>query len=131
MRNDIGFRIMERWIGGRSRAISDCSATIASATTATAPTQDDGERDRFSWPEVSLPEMREVLLAELLDVPALQIRVRFTAALSVPVLWPRQQVVPLDLQSYQEDPPRTEGYAEQALLVYSGKNAVRYINKTY
>lgn len=123
-RNDIGFRIVGRRTGGRGRAISDGAATIAPATTAAtaaAPTQEDGEHDRFAevWPEVSLPEMREVLLAELLDVPALQIRVRLTAALSVPVLWPRQQVVPLDLQSYQEDPSGTEGYAEQALLVHS------------
>lgn len=69
---------MGRRVEGRSRAIPDDAATIASATTAAAapaPTQDGGERDRFARPEVSLSEMREVLLAELLDVPALQIRV--------------------------------------------------------
>lgn len=74
--------------------------------------------------------MREVLLAELLDVSALQIRVRFTAALSVPILWPCQQMVPLDLQPHQENPSGSEGHAEQALLVRSGKSTVRYINKT-
>lgn len=59
----------------RGRAVSDSAAAIVSATTAAAHTEDDGERDRFAQPEVSLSEMREVLLAELLDVPALQIRV--------------------------------------------------------
>lgn len=127
---------MERRADGQDRAISN-TATIASATTAAtaaaALAQDDGKRDRgqrFTWPEVSLSEMREVLLAELLDVPALQIRVRFTSALSMPILWSRQQVVPFDLQSYQENPPGSEGHAEQALLVHSGKNTVRYTNKT-
>lgn len=108
----------------RGRAVSD-------DVKAAAHTQDVGERDRFAQPEISLSEMREVLLTELLDVPALQIRVWLTAALSVPVLRSRQQMVSLNLQSYQEDPPGSEGHAEQALLIHSGKNAVRYANKTY
>jgi len=107
----------------RGRAASD---DVKAAT----HTQGDGERDRFAQPEVSLSEMREVLLAELLDVPALQIWVWLTAALSVPVLRPRQQMVSLDLQSYQEDPPGAEGHAEQALLIHSGNNTVRYANNT-
>lgn len=82
---------MGRWIEERDGAISNGAETIASATAAAAPTQDDGERDdRFARSEVSLSEMREVLLAELLDVPTLQIRVRLAAALSVSLLWPRQ-----------------------------------------
>lgn len=36
-----------------------------------AATQDDGERDWFAHPEVSVPEVQEILLAELLDVSAL------------------------------------------------------------
>jgi len=59
---------------GQGRAISDGATTIAAAVAAIL-TQDDEEYDRFTRPEISLPEMREVFFAELLDVPALQIRV--------------------------------------------------------
>jgi len=109
MRDDIGFRIVERHADGGEGAIPDDVATIASASVAAA--------GGVAQSEAPVPEMRKVLLAELLDVPAFQIRVRLVAALSVPVLPSRQQVVPLDLQSYQEDPSGAGGHAEQALLV--------------
>lgn len=117
----------QRADNGQGRAISDDAATIAAAAAATSE-QDDEYSGRYTRPEISLPEMREVLLAVLLDVPALSIRVRLIAAFSVPVLRPREQVVPLDLQSYQEDPSGAESRAEQALLVHSGKNIVRCIH---
>nr|XP_012225966.1 PREDICTED: zinc finger protein SNAI3-like [Linepithema humile] len=111
-------RIVGRRGDSGEGAIPDGVATIASASIAAAAgaAQSEGERDHFR-PEVPVPEVRKVLLAELLDVSAFQIRVRLVAALSVPVLRPRQQVVPLDLQSYQEDPSGAGSDAEQALLV--------------
>lgn len=122
-RVDIGFRIVGRRCvddDGGEGAIPDDVATIASASLAAAAAagvaQSEGGRDNFRS-EVPVPEVWKILLAELLDVQAFQIRVRLVTALSVPVLRSRQQVVPLDLQSYQEDPSGTGGHAEQALLV--------------
>lgn len=100
-----------------SSSSSSAAATTGAgaATTIAAAAQDVGHG--FARPEVPVSEVREVVLTELLAEPSLQIRVRLLAALSVPVLRPRQQVVPLDLQSYQEAAPGKGGQAEQALLV--------------
>ncbi|XP_014474943.1 PREDICTED: uncharacterized protein LOC106744563 [Dinoponera quadriceps] len=120
MLDDIGFRIVGKHEDGKgpiagAGAAALSSSPAAAAAAAAAAAQGDGP----VRPEASVSEMREVLLAELLDVPSLQIRVRLSAALSVPVLRPRQQMVPLDLQSYQEVAPGTGSHAEQALLVQS------------
>lgn len=129
MPGDIGFRIMGkpddagRPIPGAGATTSPPSSSAAAAGAAGAgaataiATATQDERVRLVRPEVSVPQVREVLLAELLAEPPLQIRVRLLAALSVPVLRPRQQVVPLDLQSYQEAAPGKGGQTEQALLV--------------
>lgn len=75
--------------------------------------------------------MWEIVLTEVLDVSALQIRMWFLTALSVPLLRPCQQEDLLDLQAYQETASGTGSHLERALLVQLDTEILRLCTICY